>query len=164
MRVLGSPRGIASLGLVVVLTAVLGLGSAAASPIYPDEIQNHLGGSTPIPSCTICHESILGGSGTVTRPHGEAMIAAGLFADDVASLYHALDELDASGLDSDGGGVNDIDELRDGTDPNVPSDDGTGPHGPLRYGFGCSQTNGEASLVALSLGLLLLALGRRRLA
>lgn len=141
---------------------VLGGGPAKASPIYPEQIQLHLGEGTPLPSCTICHETTLGGSGTVTRPHGEAMIAAGLFADDVDSLFLALDALEAAGVDSDQGGVPDIDELRHGSDPNIPSDDrGPGP-GPLQYGFGCTQAGSTPPLVGGALVWLLLALRRRR--
>lgn len=152
----------ALVGVLSALFAAAGLGAPAAeaSPNFPDEIRLHLD-STPIPACTACHDNILGGFDTVTRPHGEAMMAAGLFADDVPSLQSALDALEADGTDSDGGGVTDVEELRDGTDPNDPADDGAPAGiGPVRYGIGCAQAGASLPLMAgLALGLLL---ARRR--
>ena len=88
-----------------------------ASSIFPQQIDNHLTlGYDPV--CTICHDSLNGGTGTVTQPFGMAMQDAGLEPGNVTSLQAALDALDAADSDVDADGVEDIQELRDGTNPN----------------------------------------------
>lgn len=151
----------------VVLFGALSATAALSSSNYPGEVSNHLGGTTPIPSCTACHTSNAGGGGTVTRAFGVAMVDQGLSGGgDVAGLTAALDALETAGTDSDTGGVGDVDELRAGTNPNDGADDGnTGGGGgggdQLQYGFGCSATTMPGATVA-ALGLLLLGLRRRR--
>lgn len=142
--------------------------SSLASSNYPGEMSSHLGGETPVPSCTVCHASNAGGFGTVTKAHGISLVEAGLTAGNIASLQAALDALESDGTDSDGGGVADIAELRAGTDPNVADDDGGdggddgGGEDTLQYGF-CAATpaqgGGLGGLFALGFAL---ALRRRR--
>ena len=142
--------------------------SALASSNYPGEMSSHLGGDTPVPSCTVCHASNAGGFGTVTKSHGISLMDAGLVAGDVRSLTAAIDALASDGPDSDGGGTGDIDELLAGTDPNVADDDGGdggddgGGGDTLQYGF-CAATpaqgGGLGGLFALGFAL---ALRRRR--
>lgn len=137
--------------------------SSLASSNFPGEMSSHLGGDTPVPSCTVCHASNAGGFGTVTKSHGISLMDAGLVAGDVASLTAALDTLAADATDSDGGGVADVDELKAGTDPNVSDDDGgdgggDGGGDTLQYGFcaaGPDQGSGLGVGFALALGLLL---------
>jgi|GEM_PF-1266755 len=151
-------------------TIVVGLLSATAalsSSNYPGGVSNHLGGTTPLPSCTACHTSNAGGAGTVTAAFGEAMVAEGLGGgSDIAGLTAALDALETAGTDSDTGGVGDVAELRAGTNPNDGADDGnTGGGGgggdQLQYGFGCSATTMPGATIA-ALAVLLLGLRRRR--
>ena len=107
------------------VTAVLALAavaliarSANASPVFPPEIQNHLSLSYQ-PSCATCHLNGVTGFGTVTTPFGVSMRSRGLVASSTASLDTALDALAAEMKDSDGDGVDDINELKADTDPNV---------------------------------------------
>lgn len=93
---------------------------AAASAIFPPGIDDHLSlGYEPV--CTLCHQTLAGGFGTATQPFGEKMRSRGLVAGDVTSLNNALDALtfETPASDVDGDGVGDIQELRDGTDPNT---------------------------------------------
>jgi MYXO-CTERM domain-containing protein len=150
----------------MVLFGALSATAALSSSNYPGEVSNHLGGTTPIPSCTACHTSNAGGGGTVTPAFGLAMLDQGLSGGgDVAALTAALDALEAAGTDSDTGGVGDVAELRAGTNPNDGADDGnTGGGGggdQLQYGFGCGATTTPGGAGA-ALGLLLLGLRRRR--
>jgi hypothetical protein len=155
-----------SLSAVVLLIAST---SSLASSNYPGEMASHLGGDTPVPSCTVCHASNAGGFGTVTKSHGISLMDAGLVAGDVRSLTAALDALASDGTDSDGGGTGDIDELRAGTDPNVADDDGGDGGGDgdggdtLQYGFCAATPDQGAGLgVAFILAVGLLACRRRR--
>ena len=151
----------------IVVAGVLSATAALSSSNYPGEVSNHLGGTTPIPSCTACHASNAGGAGTVTQAFGVAMLDQGLSGGgDVAALTAALDALDTAGTDSDTGGVGDVAELRAGTNPNDGADDGnTGGGGgggdQLQYGFGCGATEPVDGAAAV-LGLLVLGLRRRR--
>jgi MYXO-CTERM domain-containing protein len=139
---------------VVVFAAA---GAAVASSNYPAALRDHLD-ATSVPSCTACHETNAGGSGTVVQAFGVAMLDAGLVGGgDTASLTAALDALEADNVDSDGDGTGDVDELRAGQDPNVA---GGVAATPVGYGFGCSTTP-TVEPVAL-LGALALLLRRRR--
>jgi MYXO-CTERM domain-containing protein len=124
----GSPRPLA-------LFLLLAAAPAGASPNYPAEIQKQLGLSYT-PSCAICHQNGVTGTGTVTTLFGQAMRAHGLVAGNIASLDTALAALEAEGTDSDGDGVPDIQELKNGTNPN-----GTGSATPPTYG--CFSVTGQ---------------------
>lgn len=97
--------------------SLLALAFVLASPTFPPEIDAHLSLGYE-PACTLCHDSLAGGFGTVVQPFGQKMQARGLVAGDLGSLRGALDDLESEGSDVDGDGVADIQELRDGTDPN----------------------------------------------
>ncbi|AKT36110.1 thrombospondin type 3 repeat-containing protein [Chondromyces crocatus] len=114
----------------VVLTTALA-GQAHATPNFPPRIQSELG-LDAAPDCSICHQGSAT-AGTVTTPFGESMLSRGLVPYDEDSLVLALQALEGAGKDSDGDGVPDIEELRQGTDPNV----GAGADGPLVAEYGC---------------------------
>jgi len=143
----------------LLVVAVLAGGAAQASPTFPAEIRAHLGLSYT-PPCTLCHNTPSGGFGTVTTPFGKSMMARGLVAENLQSLDTALDALAAEMTDSDGDGVPDIPELKNGTDPNVPGGGGT----PVSYG--CFDVSGQRGsplgLLPLALALLLFRARRAR--
>ncbi len=151
----------ARLSLSWLLTAltVFSSSSSLASSNFPGEVATLLGGDTRPPPCTACHQSNAGGFGTVTTPHGVALMDAGLMAGNLASLRVALNTLRDDGTDSDGGGVGDVDELVAGSNPNDGSDDQGGGGGggggtePLQYGFCAATTTQEHGLLP-ALGLI----------
>lgn len=131
---------------------------AHASLPFPSEIADHLGGDTPVPPCTICHSNDLGGLGTVVQPFGVKMMERGLVAQNVASLRLALDALEAEGSDVDGDGVPDIQELRNGTNPNPEGGLGDPPEygcignvAPTRSAFPGATLSLVAALAAIGL-------------
>jgi MYXO-CTERM domain-containing protein len=76
----------------------------------------------------------------------------------------ALDAMKSSGVDSDGDGVSDIDELVKGTDPNSAA---SGPLNGQRSSTGCAVrpegAGGEGALAGLMMGIaLVLGMRRRR--
>ena len=104
---------IRSLFLAVLLFAV----PAAASDFFPQGIHDHLE-LDYTSQCTLCHRDLVGGMGTVTQPFGEMMRARGLTCCNLGTLENTLDALEGEGTDVDGDGVGDIQELRNGTNPN----------------------------------------------
>lgn len=144
--------------------ALLGAASPAlATPNFPPRIQAELGlGAAP--ACTLCHEGPTQ-RGTVTTPFGVSMLSRGLDAYDEQLLVNALLALDGEGKDSDGDGAPDIDELRQGDDPNA----GPGGDAPIVPDYGCSVAappgqrpgGGALSAWAPALLLALAALARR---
>jgi len=93
--------------------------TALASPLYPLEIRD-LSGAPCEPACTVCHESNLGGSGSVNQPFGEAMMARGLTgASDTDALAEAYSQLVDDAVDSDADGTSDAEALASGLEPNT---------------------------------------------
>jgi hypothetical protein len=121
---------------------------ALASPGYPADLESELG-MPCAPPCTVCHDSNVGGAGTVTAAFGVAMEGAGLAGGSQTDLLvTALGQLDA---DSDGDGTLDVDELAAGDDPNGGPSlcDAVAPE------YGCfNQGQGPAGLVAVALAAL----------
>jgi hypothetical protein len=122
-------------GLALGLAAMFGVSAAQAVPTFPGEVQRALG-MPCAPPCTICHSTSLGGIGTVVKPFGEALRARGLVGGDVPSLRRALAALEAERVDSNHDGTDDVQELRQGRNPN----DGSELCG-LKYG--CAQGAGS---------------------
>jgi MYXO-CTERM domain-containing protein len=138
---------------------------ALASDPFPDAMRTQL--MLPAaPLCTVCHQTLIGGLMTVTKPFGRTLQQRYmLLALDVAGLRQALTRMQQMGDDSDGDGVGDIAELLQGQDPNVPSEGGIVVDDQPRYGCYCSAVGGSpASLMggAAWLSSLLLSVWRRR--
>jgi hypothetical protein len=119
------------------LVTLLVAPAARASDAFPEAMAEHLrvdDEEVVVPSCVVCHDDLEGGLGTVTKPFGIAMRAQGTEFGDVDVMLDALDALDRSHSDVDRDETPDVDELRQGTDPNDEHDF------TPRYGFGCAQT------------------------
>jgi len=105
---------------VALALAALLLGVAApagATSTFPARIVAELDLRAE-PACSLCHEGATA-RGTVTTPFGTSLRERGLLAYDEQSLVNALMALEGEGTDSDGDGVGDIEELRQGADPNL---------------------------------------------
>jgi len=124
---------------------------AMAMPTYPDGIQFHLG-LDYTPQCTLCHATPTGG-GAIVSKFGQSMQAVGLTAD-FSTLYPALATLEANRTDSNKDGVPDIEQLKEGSDPNSGATVSAIPE--QKFGCGARVARGELhSDAALALGVLL---------
>lgn len=147
---------LAALGLLVTLATTK---SAWAIEDYPEAVQQAL--DMPcVPQCTLCHRDNTGGRGTIVKPFGGAMVANGLTDEGTQLISPALRAMQQQRLDSDGDGVGNIQELREGRDPNTPGDYSVcGPE------YGCSVIAVRAAShhrVFIVLGtILVLAVARR---
>jgi len=105
--------------LLLALGSCLPLASpciAQASQSFPDTVKDEWR-LPEVPACTLCHQSLLGGFGTATRPFGRVLLRDGATAADTSALRAALRALQADNSDVDHDGVSDFDELQTGTDP-----------------------------------------------
>jgi cytochrome c551/c552 len=133
---------------------------ALASETYPAALVSDLGLSAP-PGCDLCHQAAAAPVGPTDTPFGKSMVARGLVASDDASVKSALQRMRADGVDSDGDGAQDLDELSWGGNPNHADVPVGGAEMPVLYGCGWSGRPAGAS----PWGALLIALGlaaRRR--
>lgn len=120
----GSSGAVASAACTLAL--LLSSSTAFGSPNYPAAIQTRLNLDAE-PSCTICHETDVGGDRTIDKPFGLTLQQLGTTGDnDLTSLEQALAAIEAVGYDSDQDGVSDTDELKGGTNPNEWDDFGLG--------------------------------------
>jgi hypothetical protein len=149
---------------------------ANASPQYPNELRSALE-LTYVPSCTLCHGSASTSSaGPVDTPFGKSMVARGLRGAVTSfdggtesdagtvepSLRAALDAMRKDGVDSDGDGMEDLDELSWHGDPNHY--DGLRPNAAPQVNYGCQLVPGSRSslsVFAALAGLSVAFLGRR---
>ena len=113
-----------------------------ASPSYPTEVFDSLEMDCP-PPCAVCHQDQSGGAGTATKVFAEALINEGLEGEDDGTVKPALLALEALGTDSDGDGVDDITELRQGRNPNLS---GAEPICGPQYGCGARVANSDADV------------------
>ncbi len=145
----------ASVSRAAVVLVALAAVAAGATPTYPFAIATDLGLKQPPPQqCALCHKNNKQDASTVVTPFALSMKARGLVSYNEASLQTALTKLEADAVDSDGDGITDIAELRNGTDPNVVGDT-KGGLPPPRYGCGAEAVPGSMAVLAL------LALSRR---
>jgi hypothetical protein len=133
---------------------------ALASMTYPEALRSELGleeiAGTP-PGCQLCHRDDVGGLKTATKPFARSLLTAGASGANVPGLLSALHRLEKEATDSDSDGVGDIDELRAGSDPNVPSaDSGVVLEDIPLPETGCSLGRGDRPAAA-SVGVLILA-------
>jgi len=155
-------KKLAIIGSAVLFSVLLVARTVSASPDYPEALEKAADAPCP-PPCTVCHRDTNGGAGTVVKPFGEAMINAGLDANDVGLLQTAVDTLRQDKTDSDGDGTSDIDELAQGQDPNAA---GNGALCGPTYGCGArvearGPVDGVGALATLGVLLLLGASTRR---
>jgi MYXO-CTERM domain-containing protein len=141
----------------LLLGLLLVAGPAAASSSYPAEIKAHLNLSYT-PPCSLCHANGVTGYGTVTTPFGKSMRARGLVCCNIGSLDTALDALAAEMTDSDGDGIPDITELKNGTDPNT-----AGGAPVTQPTYGCFNVTGQGPTAGATAALLLALAGARLL-
>lgn len=154
-----------------IATLFLGLGLATpafATANFLTETKDYLALAN-FPACTLCHASNAGGSGTVTTAFGRAILAEGAIANDTTRLRAAFDAIVSKNIDVNGNGTNDVQDLKDGLDPNVPVGGGDGGVAPapapmVRYGCGASVVQSPADLAGVGVlgAALLFALRRRR--
>ena len=166
--------------LLAALAALAAAESTAyAAPDFPRTIASTLSLDYQ-PPCSICHQNGKTGDGTPIELFAWSMRARGLTGDH-SSLVPALAADETDEVDSDGDGISDIDELKNGTDVNSPANDCIIPTGTVIHSgqctpavqaspnLGCSATEGDSSpaptqawLVAMGLVGLAVAVRRRR--
>ena len=148
------------LGLATLTLLTLGTRSAFATSDFPGAIQSDLGLSYT-PPCSYCHTNGITGTGTVQTPFGKTMRGFKLVPGNEASLSAALAQLETSKVDSDGDGISDFDELKEGSDPNQA---GGGVVAPLTYGCRVGRAGDTGSApwwVGAAVGAFLIGLRRR---
>lgn len=143
----------------VATSLLLWAGAARATEEYPRVIEREVGTAGP-PPCSVCHTGDVRGRYTVHTPFGMSLRARGLVASDEGSLRNALQALRLDAADSDGDDRTDIDELVDGTDPNVP--EGDAPFPEVQYGCHVGGAGGGATWAGLAAALGLVWQARRR--
>ena len=112
-------------GLISVASVLLPA-SAQGTQKFPPAIYYYLYPTFKVkpytPPCSLCHSRGSTGPGTANTPFALSGKARGLLPGNTPSLDTSLAAMDKDEVDSDGDGVPDIQELRDGTDPNTPGD------------------------------------------
>jgi hypothetical protein len=149
------------------LSGLLALGSmgwsslARAKSECPSEIKNSYGLTYDVP-CSVCHIKGNVGSATPITPFALSLRARGLTGNN-QSLSSALSKLESDGVDSDGDGVSDVEELKAGTDPNSSANASIVNDQDPGYGCGGTAPRGRSAPgMAGVLALGWLALRRRR--
>ena len=156
--------GLGSVAVAVTIVTIVARPSVAhAVPEFPRAIERSLSLDYE-PPCFLCHVKDKTGLGTAETPFALSMRDLGLSADDHNSIDTALTALTDEKIDSDGDGVDDIDELKAGTDPNT--DAPASLRSATQPSLGCSalphRRETSALLPVLGLGFLLRFIGRRQ--
>ena len=150
----------ASISLAAAVFLVSGI--ASASKAYPEAMKTALL-LAKAPSCDLCHAAAADPVGPANSLFGQSMVAKGLRADDPASLTQALDGMRAAGVDSDGDGAEDLDELSWGGDPNHADLPESGNTQPVTYGCSAGRMPVEGGGAGILFGVIaILATKRRR--
>jgi hypothetical protein len=170
IQVHGHSAGAARLAVTFgLLCALAPVSSARATRGLPGQIRSSLALGY-MPQCSLCHEAGKTGNGTVFTPFALSARARGLTASGgggssgshTSPVSIALTQMATDQVDSDGDGVTDVEELKAGTDPNVP---GAVPMALADPTYGCSTAGGVAlwpGLLALGAGALRTRRFRRR--
>ena len=105
---------------IALTTLLLTLASTAlGKPEFVEPLEEATGAPC-LPQCNICHASLSGG-GEPVQPFVESLERFGeIEGEDAIKAAVAL--LEQQGVDSDGDGVGDIEEIRAGQDPNYAGD------------------------------------------
>ncbi len=145
------------LSLCLATATILGARIAEARPEFPAVIARELGAPRD-PACSICHLGGKTSGATVETAFAWTMRAHGL-SGSPSSVQTAILEVMKDGVDSDGDGVPDWQEIVDGTDPNEP-----GTAADIRDPqLGCRVVGGRPGHgVAVSLAVALVVATRRR--
>lgn len=163
-------------GMAVLVSCVFGAPVASAHPDAPKYVQDHYGLSCT-PPCLLCHSNPNGGPyfRDAITPTGQAvsgfiitLYTHGFVPDNAHTGWDvAFTAIEQQKIDTDQDGIPDIQELRDGTDPNDGQNPnaqicGNGPtYGCVRVARGTS-VDGDALLVSGVVLLAGIALARRR--
>lgn len=144
--------------LALALATALVASTASASATFPATLRTKLALATA-PACALCHRSTDAAAGPADTLFGKALVARGLVSRDDGSLERAVDRLRAEGVDSDGDGAQDLDEVTWGRDPNTPDVPEGGVTEPPTYGCSCKDAAGRptspGSLATIAVALLL---------
>ena len=155
------PRAIT---FAAVLVGVLAAAAhdASATPNFPAAVKSKLN-AVESPQCRICHLNGVTGRGTVNTAFGTSMRQRGLVLYDEGSLGRALTAMEQDRVDSDGDGTIDVDEIRQGNDPN-PEQTFEDPTIPTYGCVGRIAPDGPLTRPLLTAGLVALAVlaSRRR--
>ncbi|MFO0762502.1 MAG: MYXO-CTERM sorting domain-containing protein [Byssovorax sp.] len=147
--------------LASLLVTVAFASPARASEPFPAAMRDDLG-LMAAPGCDLCHEAAKDPVGAADKPFSVSAEKRGLVAGDVESLQAALDQMRADGVDSDGDGAQDLDELSWGGDPNHADLLEGGTQAPPSYGCAVSPAGeDEPAAIAALLASALLASRRR---
>ena len=104
--------------LCIAMAALLGARIAHARRDFPDVIAQQLN-APKAPPCSVCHLGGKTSGATVETPFAWTMRAHGM-SGSPSSVQMAIQGVKNDGVDSDGDGVPDWQEIADGTDPNEP--------------------------------------------
>ena len=135
------------LGLAVVGSVRSARASQSFPPLLQQALEKQFNQSFCVPLCTACHLTTAGGPGNVNPFGANLELYAGLRKIDGTTVAPAIQKwfatsppagapLNATGeVDSDGDGIGDATELKDGDSPSVPGTRGIGQFcTDLKYG------------------------------
>lgn len=94
--------------------------SALAKPEFVEPLQEATDAPC-LPQCNICHSSVSGG-GEPVQPFVESLESVAGEVESEEAIRWAVAQLEQQNIDSDGDGVGDIEEIRQGDDPNYAGD------------------------------------------
>ncbi len=173
MKLAGAWNRRVAISMVCGLALLVSAPVAHASPDYPAALAQALDQEFPmvkhcVPLCTACHKTTLGGPGNI-NPFGVTLESLGLGQSNDALVPVAIHALATATPipDTDGDGVNDVDEINQGDSPSIAGPAGTGQFCPdISYGCGAhiaaAPPRDRVSLIPAALVALGLIVARRR--